>query len=71
MPYLSESEYYELNREVAIHRDEAYTKGYAQGLEAAANTVRDSAMPYDQLALLLNQEARRVREMGIPTEVAK
>lgn len=44
---------------------EAHKRGYADGLEAAANTVRDSAMPYDQLAILLEQESNRVREMGV------
>lgn len=63
MPYLSESEYYELNREVTIHRNEAYTKGYADGLEAARNTVADAyaGMPMTAVLVVLDNEIKRVR----------
>jgi len=54
-------------------RELAHKRGYAEGLEAAANTVERN---YSNGALnvvsgMLRDEAKRVREMGVPTEVAK
>jgi len=62
-------------------RELAHKRGYAEGLEAAANQCKDAADRWrdttvywtiaDSLMIDLSNEAKRVREMGVPTEVAK
>lgn len=53
-------------------RELAHKRGYAEGLEAAANTVEANALDDGaMLGRILRSEAKRVREMGVLTEVAK
>ena len=43
---------------------DAYSRGYAEGLEAAANLANEY-QHHVLIASVLKQEARRVREMGV------